>query len=224
MRGQQDRPCLGQRGIFALPPVGAGVWVEFEQGDPYHPIWVGCWWGSAAEVPPLAQITPQGTDAIALQTTLRNGLLISDLPGTAGGITLRSAGGATVVVNDTGIHLQNGRGASITLVGPSVTVNAGALCVHGGTVTVAASGARVLLSDAPAAVMSDVAAIAGCALSRAIPPSPCTTVRWTTSATPVTVLGQPLLLQTSLGLGLSAAQAPQGQVTVSSVQSRVLAT
>ena len=42
---------------------------------------------------------------------------------------LKSASGATVIVNDTGIYLQNGKGASITLVGPSVTVNQGALVV-----------------------------------------------------------------------------------------------
>ncbi len=32
-------------GIYAVPPVGAGVWVEFEAGDPARPIWSGCWWG-----------------------------------------------------------------------------------------------------------------------------------------------------------------------------------
>lgn len=32
-------------GIYAVPPVGAGVWVEFEAGDPARPIWTGCWWG-----------------------------------------------------------------------------------------------------------------------------------------------------------------------------------
>ncbi|MGZ4735867.1 MAG: phage baseplate assembly protein V, partial [Acidimicrobiia bacterium] len=29
-----------------VPPVGAGVWVEFEAGEVSRPIWVGCWWGS----------------------------------------------------------------------------------------------------------------------------------------------------------------------------------
>ena len=32
------------QGLFALPPVGAGVWIEFEAGDPSRPIWVGTWW------------------------------------------------------------------------------------------------------------------------------------------------------------------------------------
>ena len=32
-------------GIYTVPPVGAGVWIEFEAGDPARPIWTGCWWG-----------------------------------------------------------------------------------------------------------------------------------------------------------------------------------
>jgi hypothetical protein len=33
-------------GFFRVPPTGAGVWIEFEAGDPSRPIWTGCWWGS----------------------------------------------------------------------------------------------------------------------------------------------------------------------------------
>jgi len=32
-------------GIYTIPPKGAGVWIEFESGDPARPIWAGCWWG-----------------------------------------------------------------------------------------------------------------------------------------------------------------------------------
>ena len=49
-------------GQFMIPPVGAGVWIEFESGDVSRPVWSGCWWsedklpkdssGSAA-APPL---------------------------------------------------------------------------------------------------------------------------------------------------------------------------
>lgn len=43
-------PCApyaaNQTGLHAVPPVGAGVWLEFEAGDVSRPIWVGCWWGS----------------------------------------------------------------------------------------------------------------------------------------------------------------------------------
>jgi len=126
-------PCVPiagiQNGMMALPVIGSGVWVEFEQGDPEHPIWVGCFWGSAAEVPALALATPPGTPAITFQTPLQNGITISDLPGPTGGIMLKSAMGATLIVNDTGVYVQNGKGAAITLVGPTVTVNSGALTV-----------------------------------------------------------------------------------------------
>jgi uncharacterized protein involved in type VI secretion and phage assembly len=42
-------PCLPyggpNMGFYTIPEVGAGVWVEFEAGNPSHPIWVGCYWG-----------------------------------------------------------------------------------------------------------------------------------------------------------------------------------
>lgn len=37
-------------GFFAVPPIGAGVWIEFEAGDVSRPIWTGCWWATG-EVP-----------------------------------------------------------------------------------------------------------------------------------------------------------------------------
>ena len=126
-------PCVPvaglQNGMVALPMIGSGVWVEFEQGNSDYPIWVGCFWGSAAEVPALARATPPGVQAITFQTPLQNGLTISDLPGPTGGIMLKSATGATLIVNDTGIYIQNGKGASIVMTGPTVVVNAGALTV-----------------------------------------------------------------------------------------------
>lgn len=126
-------PCVPvagiQNGMFALPLIGAGVWIEYEQGDIDHPIWVGCFWGSAAEVPALARATPPAVQSITLQTALQNGLTISDLPGPTGGIMIKSATGATLIVNDTGIYIQNGKGASLTMLGPTVNINAGALTI-----------------------------------------------------------------------------------------------
>jgi hypothetical protein len=37
-------------GFFAVPPIGAGVWIEFEAGDVSRPIWMGAWWATG-EVP-----------------------------------------------------------------------------------------------------------------------------------------------------------------------------
>jgi uncharacterized protein involved in type VI secretion and phage assembly len=114
-------------GVYMVPPIGAGVWVEFEQGDPNYPIWVGCRWGSQSDIPPLAHAGLPVAPNIVMQSLAQNSLIISDLPGPTGGIMLKSATGATIIVNDTGIYIQNGKGASINLVGPAVNINNGAL-------------------------------------------------------------------------------------------------
>jgi uncharacterized protein involved in type VI secretion and phage assembly len=124
-------PVTGkQYGIMALPQVGSGVWVEFEQGDPNFPIWSGCWYGVIAEVPAAALLVPPAVPGIVLQTTLQNTLMISDAPGPTGGILIKTLAGAVISVNDTtGISITNGKGASILMQGPSVIINAGALVV-----------------------------------------------------------------------------------------------
>lgn len=126
-------PCVPvagpQNGMVALPMVGAGVWVEFEQGDPDKPIWVGCYWGTAFEVPAMALSVPEGVPAITLQTPGQNGLTISDVPSANGGVVLKSFSGATLIVNDTGIYIQNGKGASVMLVGTTVAINGTALTI-----------------------------------------------------------------------------------------------
>jgi uncharacterized protein involved in type VI secretion and phage assembly len=126
-------PCVPiagkQMGTFMVPQVGAGVWIEFEQGDPDYPIWTGGFWGIVAEVPTLALAGIPASPNIVLQTTAQNAIVISDLPGPTGGIMLKSTTGATIIVNDTGIYIQNGKGASLIMTGPTVTINNGALTV-----------------------------------------------------------------------------------------------
>lgn len=123
-------PCLPfagiQSGMYAIPAIGSGVWIEFEQGNSDYPIWVGCFWGSAAEIPALALAGPPGVQSVVLQTTGQNTLMISDVPGPTGGILLKSNTGAMIAINALGITITNGA-ATIALTGPTVTVNEGAL-------------------------------------------------------------------------------------------------
>lgn len=116
-------------GVYLVPPIGAGVWVEFEHGDPNYPIWVGCRWGSQSDVPPLAQAGLPVSPSIVMQTLGQHSFVISDLPGPTGGIMLKSMAGASIIVNDTGIYIQNGQGASLVMTGPTVTINNGALVI-----------------------------------------------------------------------------------------------
>ena len=124
-------PCLPfagiQSGFYAVPEIGSAVWVEFEQGNPDYPVWTGCFWPTAADVPALALAGTPGLQQIVVQTVSMNTLLISDTPGPAGGILLKSSTGALISVSDAGITISNGQGATITMTGPAVTVNEGAL-------------------------------------------------------------------------------------------------
>jgi len=130
-------PCVPvagiQSGIFAVPPIGSQVWVEFEQGDSDYPIWTGGFWGLVADVPIFATAPPAIPPGqnILMQTTGQNMIMVSDAPPSplTGGIVLKSVSGAMIVVNETGIYISNGQGAMITLVGPAVAINIDALTV-----------------------------------------------------------------------------------------------
>jgi hypothetical protein len=61
-------------GFWAIPPVGAAVWIEFEAGDTSRPIWTGGWW-TAPEVP----MNEKGVQAQFTTKILRSdfGLLVA---------------------------------------------------------------------------------------------------------------------------------------------------
>src|SRR5437016_4989115 len=42
------------QGLFAVPDVGAGVWIEFEGGNLSYPIWAGTWFTSG-DIPESAK-------------------------------------------------------------------------------------------------------------------------------------------------------------------------
>lgn len=80
------------QGFFALPPVGAAVWVEFEAGDPDHPIWSGGWW------PRRDRPEPQEGSA-----------------GEAGTKVLKTASGLNIALDDDGetLAISDGRGSNV---------------------------------------------------------------------------------------------------------------
>lgn len=120
--------CGSKAGFYAIPPVDANVWVEFEAGDPEHPIWTGCFWG-VGEVPTKALATPAAVDHVVLQTPGPTLLLLSDMPGPTGGIVLSTSNGAKITINDLGITIDNGKNAKIELKGPTVSINGTAFAV-----------------------------------------------------------------------------------------------
>ena len=121
-------PCLPiagkQSGVYVVPQIGSGVWIEFEQGDPDYPIWTGCFWGLVAEVPALALAGNPASPSIVMQTALQNTIVISDLPPPTGGIMLKS-GASTIIVGTDGIKIT---APKIEINGVTI-INQGALTV-----------------------------------------------------------------------------------------------
>jgi Type VI secretion system/phage-baseplate injector OB domain len=124
------KPCVPYAGsgvgFFAIPPVGANVWVEFEAGDTDHPIWTGCFWGTGEcpASPAVPQMKVLFTDSVKLT--------LSDLPG-AGGFTLEVSPPAVAVpvklkLDSSGIEISTGS-AKVKLTPASVSINDGALQV-----------------------------------------------------------------------------------------------
>jgi uncharacterized protein involved in type VI secretion and phage assembly len=114
-------PYAGRQvGLFLVPPVGAGVWMEFEHGHPDYPLWAGCFWaqGEVPATPAVAEMKVLKTDTATIT--------VSDVPG-AGGVTIETTIGMKIVINALGIEITNGQGASVKLTGPQVSVNSGAL-------------------------------------------------------------------------------------------------
>ena len=124
-------PCFPwagpQMGMYFIPPIGAGVWVEFEQGNPDYPIWVGCWWGSTPEVPTTAsgQTTP-GTPVAVVQSLSQGSLVISDVPVppmTAPGVMVNSGPASFITVDASGV----------TITAPTITLKAAVVNITGVT-------------------------------------------------------------------------------------------
>ncbi len=121
-------PCFPwagpQMGTYFIPPVGAGVWVEFEQGSIDYPIWVGCWWGSTPEVPTTAAQTTPGTPVMVTQSISQGALVISDSPVppmAAPGVMINSGPASFITVDATGV----------TITAPTITLKAGKVNITG---------------------------------------------------------------------------------------------
>jgi uncharacterized protein involved in type VI secretion and phage assembly len=116
-------PFAGQgAGVVVLPPIGAGVWIEFEQGNPDYPIWSGCWWGASGELPAVAQAgSGPAAGQVMIVTPGGSAVVISDLQGQPG-VSMTAPGGARISVLAAEIRIDNGHGAAITLTGNHVRI------------------------------------------------------------------------------------------------------
>jgi uncharacterized protein involved in type VI secretion and phage assembly len=117
-------PCLpyapSGHGFFVMPEVGDTVWVEFEGGDPSHPIWNGGWWptGKAPNLKPAQKL---------IETASGQHLLLDDTSGSLQ-IEIKDGNGNTITLASSGITLARGS-VKIEITDSSVSINDGALTV-----------------------------------------------------------------------------------------------
>ena len=124
-------------GFYAIPPIEANVWIEFEGGDPNYPIWMGCFW-EEGQVPLGAP--PPGTIVFKTDSIT---LTITDLPEPAA-IALE------VIPEGTPI---------------SITLDAAGLQLEIGSTTVVASAEATNFTSGEFSVESDDANFSGLALT-----------------------------------------------------------
>lgn len=102
---------------------------------------------------------------------------------------------------------------------PILTTSSTVMCPHGGLAQLFTSNTQALVDGAPILLLTDIHPIVGCPFTP-VAYSPCVSIRWVTAATQTLVQRVPVLLQTSVGLCLNAAQAPQGSAIVVQVQQK----
>jgi hypothetical protein len=140
-------------GVFIMPPRGAQVWIDFEEGDLERPVWVGCFWRprqAPSRTAKEAVIAIGGTTVTIaagegpgrLTIMLGQGSHPTTLALTEESVEIK-VGGSRIELTSNGIVLGVGNdrltvapgkieaataaGASVKLTGPKVTVNDTAL-------------------------------------------------------------------------------------------------
>ncbi len=96
-------------------------------------------------------------------------------------------------------------------------------CPHSGQASVTPSSTHVSLGGNPPLLVDDVATISGCSFNISGSPSPCMSIQWLMPAARVTVESSAVLLSSSIGLCVNAAQVPQGTALVTGFQTKVQA-
>jgi len=129
------------QGMFFIPDVNAGVWIEFQGGDPDYPIWVGTFWskpGGTTEVPPPANnqapptskiiATPNhtiefadknGAEAITITDSANKNVVILD----KNGISIQDQNHNQITLTSSGIDIKDANGNEIALDPSGTTIN-----------------------------------------------------------------------------------------------------
>jgi len=106
-----------EQGLFAMPDVGAGVWIEFEEGDLSYPIWSGTWY-STGSIPEGAQPGQK-----VLKTKSGHKLILDDDAGT---IEITDSNGNSITMDSSTVKISVGSAIKIVVEAPQIELVEGA--------------------------------------------------------------------------------------------------
>ncbi len=100
-----------EQGFFAIPDVGASVWIEFEGGDLSYPIWTGAWYGDN-EIPEAADFNIK-----VWKTKSGHKIVMDDDQKT---LEITDANDNTVFMKDSSIKINAGSATKIIVNAPQI--------------------------------------------------------------------------------------------------------
>jgi len=127
------------RGAYFIPEKGDEVLVAFERGDPRMPYVIGSLWNG--EAPPPATNKDGRNDQRLIRT--RKGHLLKFDDGASGSVRLELNDGKHLLIDDTGITIEdrNGNGITIQSATGALTIrSAGQLTLKASQISIEASG------------------------------------------------------------------------------------
>jgi len=100
-----------EQGFFMIPDVGAGVWIEFEEGHLSYPIWSGVW-HSSGTIPESAQPAQK-----VLKTKSGHKIVLDDDGGT---VTITDSNGNSIAMDSSVVKISVGSAAKIVIEAPQI--------------------------------------------------------------------------------------------------------
>jgi len=106
-----------EQGLFAMPDVGAGVWIEFEGGDLSYPIWSGTWFTSGA-IPESAQAGKK-----VFKTSSGHKIVLDD---DGGSLEIIDSNGNSVTMDASTVKIAAGGAVKVVIDAPQIELVDGA--------------------------------------------------------------------------------------------------
>jgi uncharacterized protein involved in type VI secretion and phage assembly len=102
-----------EQGFFAMPDIGAGVWIEFEEGHLSYPIWTGTWYSSGS-IPESAQPAQK-----VLKTKSGHKIVLDDDAGT---LTITDSNGNSIAMDSSEVKISVGNATKIVIDAPQIEI------------------------------------------------------------------------------------------------------